>query len=268
MTISGNVDDAKPVCVVIDTNIWRSELLLKSARGAALLYNLRQSNSFLGMPEVIEREIVKHAVAAGTEFVEAIETNVRMLSALMGSGPGIKVPSEHELKANAQARLDEMKSLFISVPFTLEHAKSALDRVDSGKPPNGPKKQQFKDSAIWEAIIELAHTYRTHFLTTDKAFYKDFENPTKGLAPNLSEECRKIGAVIILHRDISSCLEHLHKYAVPLDQSELAAAIEPKLPLWEKLLLTGTSALPATVQMLRSLPSQPKNWTRSLLRLS
>jgi PIN domain len=220
--------EAKAICVVIDTNIWRSEWLLRTARGAALLFNLRQSNGVLGMPEVIEREIVKHTVAAGVDCIKKIESHFQMLRVLVGS-TAYEVPTVEQLQTHAKSRLDELKSLFVPVPFTLEHAKSALDRVNSGLPPNGPKNQQYKDSAIWEAIIDLARSYRVYFLTNDKAFFRDPEKPIKGLADNLAAECREIGGDIHIYRDISSCLEDLQKHAAPLDRNELAIAIEAKI---------------------------------------
>jgi hypothetical protein len=51
----------KPECIVLDTNAWIAELFLRSALGAALIYHLRQTQGVLGLPEVIERELTKHA---------------------------------------------------------------------------------------------------------------------------------------------------------------------------------------------------------------
>lgn len=73
-------DDPRPICVVSDTNVWRSELLLRTARGVALLYKIRRSGGVLGMPEVIEREIVKQAKVAGIDFTTEIEKNFRVVS--------------------------------------------------------------------------------------------------------------------------------------------------------------------------------------------
>lgn len=178
------------------------------------------------MPEVIEREIVKHAVSAGNGFIEEIDSNFNMLTVLVGSRTAYKLPTLEEIEHLAKSRLDEMRSLFVSIPFTLEHAKAALDRVNSGLPPNGPKNQQFKDSAIWEAILTLARSYKIYFITNDKAFFKEPEKPSKGLAANLAAECEQISGEIRIYRDISSCLEHLQKEATPLDQNELAKLIE------------------------------------------
>jgi len=226
-------DEAKKICVVIDTNLWRSQLMLRTAEGVALLHYLRQSNSVLGMPEIIEREIVKQAIAAGTEFVEKIETNLEMLKLLTGSPTSSRIayniPTVDEIETQARSRLKELTSFTIQIPFTPTHALAALDRVNSGLPPNGPKNQQYKDSAIWEAILELARMHRIYFLTNDKGFYKELEKPGKGLADNLAAECHAMNGTVRIYRDLSSCLEDLQKHASPLDQTVLATAIERHL---------------------------------------
>lgn len=178
------------------------------------------------MPEVTEREIVKQAKAAGTEFTTEIEKNFRMLEALMGSRSTYSIPSADDIEEGARARLRELEPYFLRVPFTLEHANSALDRVNSGLPPNNPKNQQYKDSAIWEAVLVLARTYRVYFITNDNGFYKSPEKPPRGLADSLAEECKNIGGVVRLYRDISSCLEDLQADVAPLDHDEVVPAIE------------------------------------------
>lgn len=149
-----------------------------------------------------------------------------MLEALMGSRSTYSIPSADDIEERARARLRELEPYFLRVPFTLEHSNSALDRVNSGLPPNNPKNQQYKDSAIWEAVLELAHTYRVYFITSDNGFYKSPDKPTRGLADNLAEECQRIGGAVRLYRDISSCLEDLQADVAPLDYNEAVPAIE------------------------------------------
>ena len=59
-------------------------------------------------------------------------------------------------------------------------------------PPNGNKNQQFKDSAVWQAVLALSLRYSTVLLTNDKAFFRN-RNPKEGLAENLVEDCSKAG---------------------------------------------------------------------------
>jgi hypothetical protein len=73
---------------------------------------------------------------------------------------------------------------------SIEHARAALRRVNEETPPNGSKNQQFKDSAIWEAVLELAANHRVHFVTKDTGFYEG-RDLKRGLAKQLSYECRR-----------------------------------------------------------------------------
>ena len=61
--------EKKPICVVIDTNIWMqdSNLLLKTVMGSALLYILRQSKGKIGLPEIIEEELTRNIVEKGIQ---------------------------------------------------------------------------------------------------------------------------------------------------------------------------------------------------------
>jgi hypothetical protein len=202
-------DSTKPICVVIDTNTWRRTLLLRSASGVALLFFLGKSRSVLGMPEVLEREWVKHAVDLINREVKVWLDAARKLEIIYGTKLIADIPTEANVRKNAEKRLQELEPFLTRVEFTLEHAKGALDRVYSKLPPNSEKNQQFKDSAVWEAILDLARTYRVYFITDDNDFYGGSRDEAKGLAENLANECKTYEATVRLFRDISSCLRDL-----------------------------------------------------------
>ncbi|MGB3508190.1 MAG: PIN domain-containing protein [Microcoleaceae cyanobacterium] len=167
----------KKLCVVIDANKWRqdSNILLKTPLGVALLYCLKQKNGCIGLPEIIENEVMKHTIQVGCEAVEQINSNFKKIEIIMGKRSNYEVPDKTEIQKSIESRMKEIEPWVKRVPFTLEHAKSALQRVDEGTPPNKPEgrdKQQFKDSAIWEAILSLLKkNYEVHFITEDKGFF-------------------------------------------------------------------------------------------------
>lgn len=216
----------KSDCVVVDTNLWRSELLLKTPLGAALLYILGRRGGYLGLPEVVEREVAKHIVQAGLTAGEAITKNLRTIEVLMGSRPDCPIPSAEQLEQAVKDRMAEIVPFIVRVPFTLEHATTALDMVNAEVPPNGPKNQQFKDSAIWRAVLDLARHYHVYFVTNDRAFLRDPKEPSKGLALNLDEDCRRAGVLVSVYVDLGSCLQKLRIDVPPLDQDHLAAVID------------------------------------------
>jgi hypothetical protein len=218
----------KPLCVVLDTNVWLNNPLLKDPLGAALLFSIRRMRGYIGMPEVIEEEIIKNVVKTGVKAVESINTAYRKVLILMGSADDYQVPSEAELEESAKSRLQELDSLLRRVPFTLEHAKSALKRVNDETPPNGPKNQQFKDSAIWEAVTELSETYRVHFVTEDKGFFEGREI-RRGLALALKAECESKGRIVLVHSDLTSLLSDLREAGPALDTEALASVISENI---------------------------------------
>lgn len=220
--------EQKPICIVIDTNMWISDsnLLLKTPLGAGLLYILKRINGYIGLPEIIEDEVIKHTIRVGNEAIQKINSNFKTLEILMGSKPSYNVPDSIKLETLARERFEELNHLLIRVPFLLEHAKSALRRVNEGSPPNGDKNQQFKDSAIWEAVLILSQEYTVHFITNDNGFFKDRKADSPKLADNLLDDCRKAGGNVHLYKDIKSCLQVLQKNVPSIDYQSLIITID------------------------------------------
>ncbi len=218
----------KQICVVLDTNVWvYGTSLLRTALGAALTYSLVRLGGTLGLPEVVEMELVKHTVSEGKKSVEAIRAGVSRLSQLTGSVGDYShlLHTDDSLKAAAKQRLEVLEHLVERVPFTLDHARSALGRVMDETPPNRHKDQQYKDSAIWEAVLELSRERNVHLVTGDKGFFAN-RDPKKGLAHNLKQEADAVGGGIIAHPDLRSCLEALKENVPRLDPGELADAVD------------------------------------------
>jgi hypothetical protein len=123
------------------------------------------------------------------------------------------------------ARLAELDSLIVRVPISAEHTRSALDRVNKKRSPNR-KKEQFKDSLIWEATLSLSTDYRVHLVTEDYAF---FSSDGSELAEDLMNECAARGADILLYRGARALLPVLQGTAPILDYSAIAEQIKAHL---------------------------------------
>lgn len=237
-------EDNKQICVVIDTNILvsNSSLLLKTPLSSALLYILKRSDGRIGLPEIIEDEVIKHTIRVGREAIEKINSNFKTIEILMGRRSSYDLPDESQLENVARERFTELNPLIIRIPFTFDHAKSALRRINEESQPNGHKNQQFKDSAIWEAILTLFNSYTVHFITNDNAFYKNRQADTGKLADNLLEDCRKIGGEVFIYKDLESCLKVLRENVPALDVRSIIQAIDnvinPNL-VREEILETG-----------------------------
>lgn len=214
----------KPLCVVLDTNVWLKNPLLKDPLGAALLFSVRQMRGFIGLPEVVEQEIIKNVAKVGIAAVDSIEASYRTVLILIGSADDYQVPSYDDFENSAKKRLEEMRPLLKRVPFTLEHAKSALERVNDETPPNSSKNQQFKDSAIWEAILELSESCEVYFVTEDKGFFES-RDIRRGLAKSLLAECESSDRKVSVYPDLTSLLSVFRATGTPFDTEPLAQLI-------------------------------------------
>lgn len=215
----------KRLCVVLDTNVWRSSLLLRTPIGAALLYAVRQSGGCIGLPEVIEEETVKQIIKAGLEAAEGINKHFRTIEIIMAGRSEYSLPAAHELDAATRSRFEELNHMITRVPFTLSHAKSALEKIILDLPPNSPKNQQFKDSAIWEAVIELSSNHNIYFITSDSGFYQD-RDIRKGLSVSLIEEVNNIGGSVRIFNELPLCLPMLQESIPPLNHEQLATGVD------------------------------------------
>lgn len=210
--------------LVIDTNIWvhRTQLLTIPI-GAALLYAIHRTKVQLALPEIIERELSKHTLICFREAIESIHEGYRLVGTIMGVRDNYAVPSEHELLQRIESRLLELSNFIHRVPFTFAHAENALSRVMDETPPNGHKNQQFKDSAIWEALLELSAEKPVHFITQDGGFFKDIKKKQYALADNLEAEAK---GRIKIYYEVSDYLDQIKEEVPELDRPAITAKID------------------------------------------
>ncbi len=214
---------SKPNCVLLDTNVWVQNLLLRTALGSALLYALRASGAKLAMPEVVEQEVVKHTIQAAQEAIEAIKKGFRSIGSIMNSCRSYDAPTEGEIREAISKRFTELDAFIIRVPFVLEHAKAALRRVGERIPPSSTKQQQFKDCAIWEAALSLAKDHHVHLVSKDGDFYQDRDRSV--LHKRLSDECERLGVTITAYTDLKLCVDKLSEAIPALDKSAIAEQV-------------------------------------------
>src|SRR5438034_8616545 len=72
-------DSRKPVCVVVDTSVWRAEPLLKTPLGVTLVYTVSRRRGVIGFPEIVELELKRQIVQAGLEAANKARGPLQML---------------------------------------------------------------------------------------------------------------------------------------------------------------------------------------------
>lgn len=224
MTGNPSSTGLKPICVVIDTNIWWKHPLL-AGPAEAVIHAIRRLNGRLALPVVIEEEVKKHTVKRGLAAADAIKGNLRTIQAITGAVPSYDGPTTSELEQAADTRIAAWGDILLRPPFTNAQALAALRRVNAGLPPNGDKNQQFKDSAVWETILELAETYAVHFVTDDRDFYRA-KDKLPDLAPNLRQECESRHAEVYVYQSIDDLVKALGESAPLYDVAAITEAID------------------------------------------
>jgi len=214
---------SRPYRVVLDANVWVAERLLHSSLGAALLYSLRSTGSLIVLPEVVEEEVLRVIAREGAEAVRSIENGFLTVQALTGHRPEFDLPKWEEFRAVSVDRFKELDAILHRIPLTVAHCRSALRRVIDHTPPNETS-EQFRDSLVWEALLEIAPTNDVFLVTRDKRFYEEGKYP-KGLAITLRSEATAVGCAAAAFESLDAFLPAIQDRVPPPDYAKLAAAI-------------------------------------------
>ena len=173
--------------VVLDSNIWLSELGLNTSRGAAARFFLKHRGAQLAVPEVVRIEVETNLIQSLSGFISEITKNHRQLLAVFGQLKEVVLPSEDQISERAKSMFKDVKVEIIEIPFSLESARASLDKIFAKAQPNGPNNQQFKDGVVWADCMGLLGQGDVSFVSEDKSFYRDRQYE-KGLAENLRQE--------------------------------------------------------------------------------
>ncbi len=204
--------------VILDSNIWISELGLNSSMGAAARYFIKDQGATLILPEVIKLETERHLKAELAKYVSVLEKNHRQLLSVFGKLKELVLPDGKAIEAKVASIFGECQIEVNEVPLTLESARSSfLKTVD--KVPPSDKDQQFKDGVIWAECLHLLDTGDVYLVTADKAFYKNRQYKN-GLAESLVSEAKDLKHTIHIFSALSELLETI-KSEVKVDEGEL-----------------------------------------------
>lgn len=201
--------------IVLDTQIWVYHTsLLRSPLGESLLHLLRIGSGSIGLPEVVRSEIIKHARKRALDARKQIENNIHQLQLLLGRDLALPLPATDDLEKCAHCRLDELAPLLTPLATTMDHYQGALARVMNETPPNNEKNQQYKDSLIWESVMELSQRGPVYLVTYDGKFFGgEKDGDRKRLADPLAAEIQQSGNCVKVYNDLAHLLDDLKAVA-------------------------------------------------------
>lgn len=214
---------SQKVCVVLDTNIWRSERLLNSPKARALVYMLLRRDGVLALPEVVENELPAVICRVGMEANRKAVQASREVRDLLDDAPAANEYSESDFLQAVGEKLRSLEAVLKRIPLTIDTARAALGKVYAKQPPN-QKEEQFRDSVIWQTAVGLAREYEVHFVTNDNAFFEQ-ANGRGALAQQLSDDCERECIQVRVHRDVATCLKSLKVGAPKFDEDAITSTL-------------------------------------------
>ena len=172
--------------VVFDTNIWLSELGLRSGAGAAVRFYLKHRGARVAIPEVVRLEVTHNLTSRLMKHIESIRSDYSQLLTAFGTLREVVLPTEQQVQERITELFASMNVEQIDVPFSLESARSSFLKTIHKLPPSH-QSQQFKDGVLWGDCVGLLSSDDVVLVTADKAFYQD-QTYSKGLATSLRDE--------------------------------------------------------------------------------
>lgn len=191
--------------LLLDSNVWISERLLKSALGDATLYALASAGGTIGLPEVVKMETERVLVDFADRAAEDIRRSSQLLYQLTGHRTMTMAPSTSAVRSGIERRWLELSGATRELSFTHDHARQALARIIIKAPPCGSNNEQFRDCCIWQCALDLAREAPVHLVSNDHAFYEGGTR-TKGLAKSLEAEILNLSGSLHLHSSLGDFL--------------------------------------------------------------
>lgn len=207
--------------IVFDSNIWRSELGLNSAKGAAIRFFINQKGAKVALPEAIKLETEHNLKNMIRELMSKMVENHRQLLTIFGRMKELVLPDENEIEERVQKLFSQVKVEIVELPLTFESAKSSFMKIIDKQPPSKTT-EEFRDGVIWADCLSLLKSDDVYLVTNDKDFYNS-RSHDEGLAKNLADEASTYENTIKIFSDISELIAEI-KSDVKIDSRHLVNA--------------------------------------------
>lgn len=207
--------------VVFDTNIWLSELGLRSPTASAARFYLKHHGAQVAIPEVIRLEVEQNLTSRLMKHIDDIRSDYRQLLTAFGTLREIVLPDEAQVRQKIPELFESVQVERIDVPFTLDSARNSLLKTILKQAPSH-QSQQFKDGVLWADCLTLAANDEVVLVTADKAFYQD-QTYSKGLSTTLRDEAHGLPFSIRVLPAVADLLDSV-KIPIVIDQGALQAA--------------------------------------------
>jgi len=172
--------------LVLDSNVLLAEQGLKSTLGSVARLYIRRRGAELVLPEVIKLETEHNLRQSLLSHRATLLDSHRKFLSIFGRMRDLELPTEADIESRVLGFFDSLGLTLREIPFSQESARASFIKTVRKVQPSD-KSQQFKDGVIWADCVKLCHESEVTLVTSDKAFFCDYDY-SKGLAPNLAAE--------------------------------------------------------------------------------
>lgn len=213
--VTGAIMVQDHAAVLLDSNIWLGERLLRSVRGASLLALIHGRGWRIVLPQVVEEEVVNAVRGKVETLITSIADQHRELVSWVGEAEELDVSAVGADTA-AQRRFAELDGLLTRVPLTPDHHARAMELLMSRLPPNTGSREAYKDSLVWQVAVEASDQLPLFFVSNDKGFFQSDNN----LHGNLKEDAGRQG--IVAYQSLAALLDATGATSELFDETEVS----------------------------------------------
>jgi len=207
--------------VVLDSNIWISQLGLNSTVGTAVRFFIKERKAQIALPEVIRLETEHNLRDSLNGHISEIRKSHGALLMVFGHLKEVVLPDKDAVDKKVAEVFTATGLDIVDIPFSTDSARNSFVRAVRKLPPSD-KSQQFKDGMIWADCLELLRQDDVFLVTEDKAFFQD-RDYSKGLSNVLAEETKQVKHSLKLLPSLDRLLEDI-RVEVILDEQLLASS--------------------------------------------
>lgn len=206
--------------ILFDTNVWISQLGLRSKNGSAVRFFARQKNATIAIPEVVQLEVQERLVERLLGHRKQIERSYREILPVFGQLRPPILPKEEDFRAQVAGLVANLGVDTLHLPLNLDVARSSMIKALRRQAPSRTK-EQFRDGVIWAHCLDLLDNGDVYLVSEDKDFFEE-RNYEKGLAKELVKEMNqrsKQYRIKLLH-DLTTLLEEI-QVSIDLDKAHV-----------------------------------------------
>lgn len=206
-----NINYGDLMQIIIDTNIFRQDLFLRSRKSEMLIDYLSKTEHQLVLPEIVFREILalykRTLVEKFGNILKGYDDLARVLfNPVDYQKPSLEIGEQLEaFENNLRKKLHIIDKNIITIKNS--HLPDLVNRAINRIHPFSESKAEFRDALIWLTVLDQASLAEDKTITFISANTKEFSDTQDTLHPKLLEEAKARDVVVEYYSSLDSFIK-------------------------------------------------------------